>query len=716
MELVTNINQSIADGRNELIPEYVKSLHRHISETYRIHQRLIRTRRRDLVDGGMNDRQSVFHTFAEDEDDRSPKLVDLLDVWRIHSLEGLENTSEANRSEYELRMAERYAALHEALGISVEKYEEELTKQIDDIKQGRELTFDQDEYDLTIARDVTQEHTEFTRLDMAASLVRTAIDRIASITPQPKIVAFSSSTEFASELADSLGYQLICKVFRVNQFSTDEEVQEAYTGFASSREAAVLVCDQRGEEGLNLQFAQGIVHLDLPLMPDRIEQRIGRLDRVGRKELNRASSAFTQDIHYWVLSPFHDTVHPWERWHELLRDGFKVFEQSISEVQFLLDDLHLTVKLALYRRGSAGLKDLENNILESIAQERERLDEQYALDSRSIISEDTNDAFTEIVKTDSPVHFRPLNNWLTRVLQVGRFSIDGLPTCFEYKWLDQTLLPKINPRQVIDPESFNGKLTYNRSVAAFTRGIRLVRPGLELVDQIEDYLMTCDDRGTAFATWKTDPEWTGEGRSQWLGFRLTFLLEANIDTAVSKLNQIIGDLQTTSLRRRMDSLLPPWSTTLYVDIDMKPVKDILLSDILERPYSSNRDSFGRRDFNLGSRLDVLYDAIGYDELASACDKAKETSELILRGSDEFQEWVMSHAERAIHQTKADSERLTRRQEVVIRETGTADSWIERDIVLNSGIISALGEPSVRLDSIGLFVVSDKDPNQEGMGT
>lgn len=54
--------------------------------------------------------------------------------------------------------------------------------------------------------------------------------------------------------------------------------------FADEEEyAQVLVCSEIGSEGRNFQFAQHIIMFDLPLNPDLLEQRIGRLDRIGQK-------------------------------------------------------------------------------------------------------------------------------------------------------------------------------------------------------------------------------------------------------------------------------------------------------------------------------------------------------------------------------------------------------------------------------------------------
>ena len=54
--------------------------------------------------------------------------------------------------------------------------------------------------------------------------------------------------------------------------------------FAQSEEGAqVLICSEIGSEGRNFQFAHQLILFDLPLVPDLLEQRIGRLDRIGQK-------------------------------------------------------------------------------------------------------------------------------------------------------------------------------------------------------------------------------------------------------------------------------------------------------------------------------------------------------------------------------------------------------------------------------------------------
>src|SRR5439155_5174262 len=58
------------------------------------------------------------------------------------------------------------------------------------------------------------------------------------------------------------------------------EKEDAVRAFEGPRR--ILISTEAGGEGRNLQFAHGLVNYDLPWNPMRIEQRIGRLSRVGQ--------------------------------------------------------------------------------------------------------------------------------------------------------------------------------------------------------------------------------------------------------------------------------------------------------------------------------------------------------------------------------------------------------------------------------------------------
>ena len=59
---------------------------------------------------------------------------------------------------------------------------------------------------------------------------------------------------------------------------------------AFSQDAQILISTDAGGEGLNLQFCHVVVNFDMPWNPMRIEQRIGRVDRIGQQHVVRATN------------------------------------------------------------------------------------------------------------------------------------------------------------------------------------------------------------------------------------------------------------------------------------------------------------------------------------------------------------------------------------------------------------------------------------------
>jgi SNF2 family DNA or RNA helicase len=90
--------------------------------------------------------------------------------------------------------------------------------------------------------------------------------------------------------------------------------------------ARLLLATESGSEGRNLQFAHAVCNFDLPWNPMRIEQRIGRLSRIGQ----------TQDIHVFNLVAA-GTVE--EAVLHLLEAKLNLFELVIGEIDMILGNL-----------------------------------------------------------------------------------------------------------------------------------------------------------------------------------------------------------------------------------------------------------------------------------------------------------------------------------------------------------------------------------------
>ena len=85
--------------------------------------------------------------------------------------------------------------------------------------------------------------------------------------------------------------------------------------FADDEEGAqVLICSEIGSEGRNFQFSHHLVLFDLPLNPDLLEQRIGRLDRIGQRHTVNIHVPFYQDSAQQVLLRwYHEGINAFER-------------------------------------------------------------------------------------------------------------------------------------------------------------------------------------------------------------------------------------------------------------------------------------------------------------------------------------------------------------------------------------------------------------------
>jgi ERCC4-related helicase len=93
---------------------------------------------------------------------------------------------------------------------------------------------------------------------------------------------FVPTQEMLREFLDDHGFSVTC----LNGSMGLDQRRRVQRQFAEK--ARILVSTDAGGEGLNLQFAHVIVNYDLPWNPMRIEQRIGRVDRIGQKHPVRA--------------------------------------------------------------------------------------------------------------------------------------------------------------------------------------------------------------------------------------------------------------------------------------------------------------------------------------------------------------------------------------------------------------------------------------------
>lgn len=135
----------------------------------------------------------------------------------------------------------------------------------------------------------------------------------------------AAAAQVAAALKERIGKGVVAS-FHVGM--GEEDLASTAFRFQHDRRLRVLVCDELGGEGRNFQNASAVVHFDLPLLTARIEQRIGRLDRVGRPASRPVLSV--------VVEP---RIPEEQALLEAQRDVFQVFTRSVGGLEFALPSL-----------------------------------------------------------------------------------------------------------------------------------------------------------------------------------------------------------------------------------------------------------------------------------------------------------------------------------------------------------------------------------------
>ncbi|WP_043203897.1 RNA polymerase-associated protein RapA [Pseudomonas putida] len=111
-----------------------------------------------------------------------------------------------------------------------------------------------------------------------------------------KVLVICAHAETAMDLEDALRVRsgIPASVFHEGMNILERDRAAAY--FADEEFGAqVLICSEIGSEGRNFQFAHHLVMFDLPAHPDLLEQRIGRLDRIGQKHTIQLHIPYLQE-------------------------------------------------------------------------------------------------------------------------------------------------------------------------------------------------------------------------------------------------------------------------------------------------------------------------------------------------------------------------------------------------------------------------------------
>ena len=194
-----------------------------------------------------------------------------------------------------------------------------------------------------------------------------------------------------------------------------DELEDSVYAFQNNPACRVIICDETGGEGRNFQNASQIIHLDLPWNANALEQRIGRLDRLGRDPNMDVLSV----VLYADTSVEEQLFHIW-------KDGMKLFEQSLSGLEIITGELNELIVDALLDDYYTGLTNAFDDILDQAEEMRESVEDEQDFDLGATL-------------------YRPLSQGIDNVLGIYASEDDNLFATAMMGWGKQAGLSPEKP-------------------------------------------------------------------------------------------------------------------------------------------------------------------------------------------------------------------------------------------------------------------------------
>jgi SNF2 family DNA or RNA helicase len=341
-----------------------------------------------------------------------------------------------------------------AVRCSLERRLAYLKGQLDPEKQFTDDDIEQEELDLDIGeevidqvqRDFFQAELEYVQdfiqqlklLSVNDSKMEKLKEEINQIfKKRPKVLIFTQYTDtmdyIREQLVEVYGSQMACYSGRGGEVwngitwirTTKEEVKNQFR----QGNICILLGTESASEGLNLQTCGVLINYDMPWNPMRVEQRIGRIDRIGQeyKEV-------------WISNYFYkDTIE--DKIHQSLADRINWFEVVVGDLQPILAEVgEVTRRLAMLPP-----TEREANLEIEIAALKQRLDQR---DVESLNLDEYLEADNYKVSSASPITLEHIQHLLTQSQVTGHLfqPHPEIPGAFMLSWKGENLLVTFTPK------------------------------------------------------------------------------------------------------------------------------------------------------------------------------------------------------------------------------------------------------------------------------
>lgn len=700
LDLLTPDGDLVQEDQRERLRTRVDALRAHISETYRLHRRMIRHRRHNVLAAADDDHADALPFEVTGRQRPSMLNIRVGEVERAGELL-LAWQQDVARWLLDHEADERAGAYGLALAVLASRSDglsEDMRDAMrwrvhhDDMAAQRAGLTDQERNLLTAPDLLPADESALRKLsedpggrDFDARFLARALAQ------HKRVVVFCGAGSLAFLLSDALA-----SLGRVSVVEHTHSQGAAASAVAVERwlaDGGVLIADDSAEDGVNLQEADAVIHMRLPWSPNRCEQRLGRADRFAGA-FGGGARAATQ----YVIAAGHVENSFAAAWASLLTDAVRIFDESVSALQDILDRLTTDIWEVALREGPEAMLASSNAVTGALQQERREID---GMDTLEAVHEGTLGRVVAEAITATEMrwgaHERAMRSYAGSEAGGLRFAVhpDGATRHimrFERARADPLVSPRLLALsgRTVSPSAMRG--TFNRNTALRVSGTPLFRLGNPFVDLLAT-VIAVDDRGQACVLWR--PGMRRRDLVAYFGF--DFLVEAGIDAALDLVGDELDARQ--ALRRQADTILPPLIHRLWLPAETdRAVEDLQLLRWLEAPYSPVRGDLNLND----ERISRLWSHFGDTEgLGAAARRAERSArDELIRSAQ-----LVQRAERA--QQEAGRALSIRRAQAQARQhagqlLSDTQSYLN-DVQVEAALIDALSRPDIRLMAVTCVV-------------
>lgn len=650
------------------VREVCRRLRMQLAETHRIHRRMIRTRRSGSLARlfPVRGRTVGRDWLLTDLDQRRPEILAMIENLRIE-LAALESGYPEGVFRTVLGRA---MAPVTALADLARALRGEAGHDLDDAESASLVGFAGTAIAHSVADQIETILARDTDVDRFAAMVQWAWPYIGS----HRVAVACSFPATAEAAAERLEAQFgVGRVVRLLSSMSAAERAEAAERFVDEPSGAVIVMDRGGEEGVNLQVVEEVLHLDLPVNVARVEQRLGRFDRWVQRTFSAKSPVRS--------AAFRETTDSLDAhlggWRYALDEGLSLFGESSATLQYVLADVERDFLADAIDRGLPYASERMAARRDDLDAQRRRIEGQDLLDAIEERAEDEQlaNCMNQADRADAT-----LSRFRGYVVKMLGFTedVDKHSTRFG---ISTKRPPRVTESDVhkIGPDNLRRRYSHRRARAV--NGTGLLRWGEPLVDRFAELAMR-DDRGRAFAIEIRQPR--REPGSTSVLFRFSVIVTAD-PGPVDDLRGV-DEAAAGAATVRLGQLFPPHLQRVWWRPDRGEPSDEVCRAL--------DDAYGD---NLGSRPERFEHLIQFLNWPDLCERsAREALRLVAQRPS-----VQQHMSTA----SIDARRMRTLEDAVILARRRVGAEAFADSRVFDAVLAAVEAPQLTIDSCGVVFLT-----------